>query len=90
MGLRPSCFAIIGSLPRQFWARIFLTPNCMGISRRSRVFHRTPLITAGFPCTDLSQVGRTAGIKGESGLVSHVFRLVKSNNVVGLSWECGK
>lgn len=39
------------------------------------------LLAAGFPCTDLSQAGRTAGIGGEaSGLVSHVFealRLVK-------------
>ena len=34
------------------------------------------VVTAGFPCTDLSQVGRTAGIGGdESGLVSEVFRL---------------
>lgn len=35
------------------------------------------LVTAGFPCQDLSQAGRTAGITGErSGLVEHVFRLV--------------
>lgn len=35
------------------------------------------VVTAGFPCTDLSQAGRTAGIHGpESGLVSQVFRLV--------------
>lgn len=37
----------------------------------------TTLVTAGFPCTDLSQAGRTAGIEGvNSGLVSHVFRLL--------------
>lgn len=37
----------------------------------------TTLVTAGFPCTDLSQAGRTAGIAGEnSGLVTHVFRLL--------------
>ncbi len=36
------------------------------------------VVTAGFPCTDLSQVGRTAGIEGdESGLVREVFRLVE-------------
>ena len=35
------------------------------------------LIAAGFPCQDLSQAGRTAGIKGRnSGLVGHVFRLL--------------
>src|SRR5690349_11093009 len=35
------------------------------------------LVTAGFPCQDLSQAGRTAGIEGsQSGLVQHVFRLL--------------
>ena len=35
------------------------------------------VVTAGFPCQDLSQAGRKAGIRGrESGLVSHVFRLL--------------
>lgn len=35
------------------------------------------IVTAGFPCTDLSQVGRTAGIDGdESGLIREVFRLI--------------
>lgn len=35
------------------------------------------LVTAGFPCQDLSQAGRTAGIAGrKSGLVDHVFRLI--------------
>ncbi|OIJ25235.1 DNA cytosine methyltransferase [Nocardioides luteus] len=42
------------------------------------------LLSAGFPCTDLSQAGRTAGITGEaSGLVSHVFealRLTKASS----------
>jgi DNA (cytosine-5)-methyltransferase 1 len=35
------------------------------------------LVTAGFPCQDLSQAGRTAGITGrKSSLVAHVFRLI--------------
>lgn len=35
------------------------------------------LLTAGFPCQDLSQAGRTAGIAGSrSGLVGEVFRLL--------------
>lgn len=38
----------------------------------------TDLVAAGFPCQDLSQAGRTAGITGDrSGLVDEVFRLVK-------------
>ena len=37
------------------------------------------IVSAGFPCQDLSQAGRTAGIGGErSGLVEHVFRLIDS------------
>ncbi|MES1174033.1 MAG: DNA (cytosine-5-)-methyltransferase [Myxococcales bacterium] len=39
----------------------------------------TELLAAGFPCQDLSQAGRTAGIDGDqSGLVSEVFRLLKA------------
>src|SRR5262245_8688013 len=39
------------------------------------------LIAAGFPCQDLSQAGRTAGIGGrQSGLVEHVFRLLDGPN----------
>jgi DNA (cytosine-5)-methyltransferase 1 len=35
------------------------------------------LVAAGFPCQDLSQAGRTAGISGRnSGLVGEVFRLL--------------
>ncbi|MGB6052741.1 MAG: DNA cytosine methyltransferase, partial [Rhodococcus sp. (in: high G+C Gram-positive bacteria)] len=41
----------------------------------------TELVAAGFPCQDLSQAGRTAGITGtRSGLVDEVFRLVKRRN----------
>jgi DNA (cytosine-5)-methyltransferase 1 len=39
-------------------------------------------LTAGFPCQDLSQAGRTHGITGnDSGLVEHVFRLLKRKRV---------
>src|SRR3954451_13463087 len=35
------------------------------------------VIAGGFPCQDLSQAGRTAGIRGRnSGLVGEVFRLL--------------
>jgi DNA (cytosine-5)-methyltransferase 1 len=38
------------------------------------------LVAAGFPCQDLSQAGRTAGIEGQnSGLVGQVFRLIDSH-----------
>ncbi|MFI6227192.1 DNA cytosine methyltransferase [Micromonospora echinospora] len=36
------------------------------------------LVAAGFPCTDLSQAGRTAGIGGkQSGLVTHLFEVLR-------------
>jgi len=39
------------------------------------------VVTAGFPCTDLSQAGRTAGIHGTaSGLVKQLFKLLKGAN----------
>jgi DNA (cytosine-5)-methyltransferase 1 len=42
----------------------------------------TDLLTAGFPCQDLSQAGRTNGIAGDrSSLVEHVFRLLESHDV---------
>ncbi len=46
------------------------------------------LVTAGFPCTDLSQAGRTKGISGAaSGLVGEVFRLLEDRRVPLLMLE---
>lgn len=47
------------------------------------------VLAAGFPCTDLSQAGRTAGITGEaSGLVAHVFEALRLADTRGekLPW----
>jgi len=47
------------------------------------------VLAAGFPCTDLSQAGRTAGITGtQSGLVGHVFEALRLARVSGrtLPW----
>ncbi len=47
------------------------------------------ILAAGFPCTDLSQAGRTAGIAGaQSGLVAHVFHVLRVASSAGrrLPW----
>jgi DNA (cytosine-5)-methyltransferase 1 len=47
-----------------------------------RKLHELPaadVVAAGFPCQDLSQAGRTAGIHGqESGLVKFLFKLLRN------------
>ena len=46
------------------------------------------LLTAGFPCQDLSQAGQTRGIAGaRSGLVREVFRLLEARPVPWLLLE---
>jgi DNA (cytosine-5)-methyltransferase 1 len=46
--------------------------------RTLRSLPASDLVTAGFPCQDLSQAGMTAGIGGaKSGLVDQVFRLLE-------------
>ncbi len=46
------------------------------------------LLTAGFPCQDLSQAGETKGIYGKkSGLVENVFRLLEKRQVPWLLLE---
>ncbi len=48
-----------------------------GDVRELKSLPKVDLISAGFPCQDLSQAGATAGIRGSrSGLVSEVFRLL--------------
>ncbi len=47
--------------------------------RTMRALPECEVVTAGFPCTDLSQAGRKAGIDGaQSGLVREVLRLLAS------------
>jgi DNA (cytosine-5)-methyltransferase 1 len=46
------------------------------------------VVAGGFPCQDLSQAGRTAGINGsQSGLVKEVFRLIDRSSATWLLLE---
>jgi len=60
-------------------------PECPLVGDIREVIHVPPaeVLVGGFPCQDLSQAGRTAGIDGrQSGLVGHVFRLLASGGVM--------
>lgn len=47
-----------------------------------RLPEQTELLVGGFPCQDLSQAGRTAGIEGtRSGLIREVMRLLEGQRV---------
>src|SRR4051794_9412192 len=49
---------------------------------------RADVVAGGFPCQDLSQAGRTAGISGDrSGVVAEVFRLMLRSDATWLLLE---
>ncbi len=52
------------------------------VARLTSLPRGVDILTAGFPCQDLSQAGMTAGINGKrSGLVDNVFRLLDKRRV---------
>lgn len=55
-------------------------PLATDVREIDKLPRETELVTAGFPCQDLSQAGRTEGISGaRSGLVGEVFRLIEEH-----------
>lgn len=59
--------------------KIPIHPDITALNKLPRGVH---LLAGGFPCQDLSQAGMTAGISGSrSGLVDHVFKLLRTHSV---------
>lgn len=57
-------------------------PNRGDVKKLRSLPRTVNLLTAGFPCQDLSQAGLTAGIGGKrSGLIDHVFRLLDRRRI---------
>lgn len=55
----------------------FPETEVVGDIRSLRSLPAVEIVTAGFPCNDLSQAGRRSGITGQhSGLIHEVFRLI--------------
>lgn len=63
-------------------------PKHDDVTTLARLPKGTDFVAAGFPCQDLSQAGKTAGITGaRSGLVGEVFRLIEQDRVPWLLLE---
>ncbi|MCM0019191.1 MAG: DNA (cytosine-5-)-methyltransferase [Tagaea sp.] len=71
----PAARAVLG-------ARFPETPIWEDITAVRRLPPETRLLTAGFPCQNLSMAGNKAGIRGsQSALIDDVFRLLKRKRV---------
>lgn len=78
-GHRTELLCEIDSAAQRILRRRFPAVDLVGDVRSVRNLPKADLVAAGFPCTDLSQAGRTQGIQGkQSGLVGEVFRLLDS------------
>lgn len=68
--------------------RMHGVPCHRDVCRLSALPADVEILTAGFPCQDLSQAGMTAGIDGSrSGLVAEVFRLLDERRVPWVALE---
>ena len=87
-GHRPSSSASVGSRPCSVLEEHFPDVAMAHDIRSVRSLPKVDLVTAGFPCTDLSQAGMTRGITGgQSGLVAEVFRLLRRRRAPTLLLE---
>ena len=78
-GHRTAVLCEVDAAARRVLAARFPDIELLGDIRSVTSLPRVEVVAAGFPCQDLSQAGRTAGIGGtRSSLVGEVFRLLDS------------
>jgi DNA (cytosine-5)-methyltransferase 1 len=66
---------------QQVLAKHFPDVPLVGNIKQLRTLGTPGIVCAGFPCQDLSQAGKTAGIRGaKSRLINEVFRLLDSSS----------
>jgi DNA (cytosine-5)-methyltransferase 1 len=78
-GHQPVLFCETDAAARRVLSKRYPTVKLHEDIRTLKSLPPCDVVTAGFPCQDLSQVGRTKGIKGaHSSLIGEVFRLIES------------
>jgi DNA (cytosine-5)-methyltransferase 1 len=66
----------------------FVNVPLVGDVRSIKALPPADIVAGGFPCQDLSQAGRTAGISGsKSGIVAEVFKLMRPHKATWLLLE---
>ncbi len=76
-GYRTELLCEIDEAAQRVLRKHFPTARLVGDVRDLRHLPTVDVVAGGFPCQDLSQAGKTAGISGkQSGLVGEVFRLL--------------
>lgn len=76
-GIESIQFCEIDPLAQRVLKKHFPDAELIGDVRQIDAMSGCDILTAGFPCQDISQAGPKRGIDGQrSGLVSHMFRLL--------------
>jgi DNA (cytosine-5)-methyltransferase 1 len=81
-GASPLLFCEIDPVARAILQKHFPKSDIHDDVRELRELPQCDVLTAGFPCQDLSQAGAKVGISGaKSGLVNHVFELIRKQHL---------
>lgn len=86
LGLEQAGMSVVGLAEIDQFANVVLRERVPDVENHGDVTLMTRLPTcdvlaAGFPCQDLSQAGRVAGIHGErSGLIKHIFAAIRKSS----------